>query len=619
MSAKASRTASATPAAPESAPVGTARRREPHEVHQPHAATAWPRDFARLRNRHADQPVPEHGLPQTARDVVRRPGTPLPASVRANAEQRFGHDFSHVRVHTDPQAARAAAAMRARAFTVGHHIAFAAARFAPTTPAGDRLLTHELAHVVQQDYGRTQAAGTASAEAEAAALASDGSGAKKVRVGTGIGVHRSGDHQVLEADTHAFYYPPAYRPQKFQPGVDLVLGGSQPEYAQTTDRKTGRVEVTERVRGGTWIQIKRLTERGLSVDKIKERVIKNVNEGISGFRNALAHPEKAVHQAMDDAQWENKKPKSGTWNRTILTNPKRLLVHVEVPGFANLSAAQQLEIQKTANLAAKGTRFGRISFDVVVVDTPPPSRGLSLGRVRFTGSMAGRLAGVLTVLTTFTKLVKALDYMTGPYQVYRASVDALWVAEQAGKQRPFILVDETQNVKDAASLLHEARAEQEAYGATLRDLPAMIPAVVASGDLDNVGRAALSLLSAATILDSRLQQTKREITRMEAYRSRAEQRRDVADLLLKISLASRVIHPSTAAEVDVWKTREDLQHLINHTDNGLQDARVLRDRLTVDHEVVMAQVLLLKEWYAQLEAQQTPDQAQPATSTPPPQ
>jgi hypothetical protein len=77
-------------------------------------------------------------------------GRPLPESVRAFFEPRFGHDFSQVRVHTDVPAAEAARAVHARAYTLGTHIAFAAGQFAPRAPDGLRLLAHELTHVVQQ-------------------------------------------------------------------------------------------------------------------------------------------------------------------------------------------------------------------------------------------------------------------------------------------------------------------------------------------------------------------------------------------------------------------------------------------------------------------------------------
>ena len=65
-------------------------------------------------------------------------------------ERRFGHDFGRIRIHTDPPAARAAAALGAEAFTVGHHIAFGRARFLPDTAHGKRLVAHELTHTIQQ-------------------------------------------------------------------------------------------------------------------------------------------------------------------------------------------------------------------------------------------------------------------------------------------------------------------------------------------------------------------------------------------------------------------------------------------------------------------------------------
>jgi hypothetical protein len=77
-------------------------------------------------------------------------GQPLPASTRAFFEPRFGADFSYVRVHTDVHAARTADSINARAFTLGGDIAFAAGQFSPDAPEGQRLLAHELTHVVQQ-------------------------------------------------------------------------------------------------------------------------------------------------------------------------------------------------------------------------------------------------------------------------------------------------------------------------------------------------------------------------------------------------------------------------------------------------------------------------------------
>jgi Domain of unknown function (DUF4157) len=85
--------------------------------------------------------------------AIRGGGQPLPQSVRDFFEQRFGYDFSRVRVHTDAKAAESSNALNALAYTVGEHIAFAPNRYDHATYAGRRLLAHELAHVVQQREG----------------------------------------------------------------------------------------------------------------------------------------------------------------------------------------------------------------------------------------------------------------------------------------------------------------------------------------------------------------------------------------------------------------------------------------------------------------------------------
>lgn len=84
-------------------------------------------------------------------EVLRSPGQQLTAAMRAFMQLRFGRDFSSVRIHSDPRAARSAKQLGASAYTVGDHIVFAEGRLAPSTPAGSRLLAHELAHVVQNN------------------------------------------------------------------------------------------------------------------------------------------------------------------------------------------------------------------------------------------------------------------------------------------------------------------------------------------------------------------------------------------------------------------------------------------------------------------------------------
>jgi hypothetical protein len=63
--------------------------------------------------------------------------------------ERFGYDFSHVRVHADSQAAESARAVHALAYTVGRDVVFGRGHYSPHTDGGQRLLAHELTHVVQ--------------------------------------------------------------------------------------------------------------------------------------------------------------------------------------------------------------------------------------------------------------------------------------------------------------------------------------------------------------------------------------------------------------------------------------------------------------------------------------
>ncbi|WHZ15366.1 MAG: hypothetical protein OJF52_002210 [Nitrospira sp.] len=84
-------------------------------------------------------------------EVLRSPGRPLDRSTLAFMESRFGCDFSQVRVHTDAKAAESARTVEASAYTVGNDVVFGAGHYAPGTSAGRRLLSHELAHVVQQN------------------------------------------------------------------------------------------------------------------------------------------------------------------------------------------------------------------------------------------------------------------------------------------------------------------------------------------------------------------------------------------------------------------------------------------------------------------------------------
>jgi hypothetical protein len=96
--------------------------------------------------------------PPIVHDVLRSPGQPLDPAARAFMEPRFGYDFSRVRVHSDSQAAKSAQAVNAQAYTVGSNIVFGANQGGAGNGSQQRLLAHELAHVVQQG-GRVSGGG----------------------------------------------------------------------------------------------------------------------------------------------------------------------------------------------------------------------------------------------------------------------------------------------------------------------------------------------------------------------------------------------------------------------------------------------------------------------------
>jgi hypothetical protein len=80
-------------------------------------------------------------------------GSPLEPGARSLMEERMGADFSDVRVHTGGKADESARSISAQAYTVGSNVVFRSGAYQPDSPAGQHVLAHELAHVVQQRSG----------------------------------------------------------------------------------------------------------------------------------------------------------------------------------------------------------------------------------------------------------------------------------------------------------------------------------------------------------------------------------------------------------------------------------------------------------------------------------
>lgn len=80
-------------------------------------------------------------------------GRPISTSTRRFFESRFGADLSQVRIHTGSRAAEFADRVGAQAFTYHQHVAFSEGAYQPDTREGRLLLSHELAHTIQQRTG----------------------------------------------------------------------------------------------------------------------------------------------------------------------------------------------------------------------------------------------------------------------------------------------------------------------------------------------------------------------------------------------------------------------------------------------------------------------------------
>ena len=77
-------------------------------------------------------------------------GSGMDKSTQSFMENRFGTDFSNVKIHTDNNAVQMSQELRAQAFTVGKDIYFNGGKYNPESKSGKQLLAHELTHTLQQ-------------------------------------------------------------------------------------------------------------------------------------------------------------------------------------------------------------------------------------------------------------------------------------------------------------------------------------------------------------------------------------------------------------------------------------------------------------------------------------
>jgi hypothetical protein len=90
-----------------------------------------------------------HSDVQSRIDSTRGGGSTLDTGVADRLSGSLG-DLSDVKVHADETADQLSRSVSARAFATGTDVYFAQGEYNPGSPSGDKLIAHELAHVVQQ-------------------------------------------------------------------------------------------------------------------------------------------------------------------------------------------------------------------------------------------------------------------------------------------------------------------------------------------------------------------------------------------------------------------------------------------------------------------------------------
>ncbi len=140
--------------------------------------------------------------PSIVHEVLGSPGEPLDRATRSFMEARLGADLGGVRVHTGSRAAESAHAINALAYTVGRDVVLGSEPFGTSNQARQRLLAHELTHVIQQGAAERRARG-----GEATSVAGDRASGIAINRFTSPGVQRSARLTVQEWTAEKFQMP----------------------------------------------------------------------------------------------------------------------------------------------------------------------------------------------------------------------------------------------------------------------------------------------------------------------------------------------------------------------------------------------------------------------------
>jgi hypothetical protein len=137
-------------------------QRAPVSVNDDEALEAEADQMGAQAMRKNDQQVDMSGSFDVEQDVESQisaksgSGQTIPDVNRQMFESSMGHDFSGVNIHADSESDSLNKQVGARAFTTGSDIFFRQGEYNPGSSDGQRLLAHELTHVVQQGGAKVQ-------------------------------------------------------------------------------------------------------------------------------------------------------------------------------------------------------------------------------------------------------------------------------------------------------------------------------------------------------------------------------------------------------------------------------------------------------------------------------
>jgi hypothetical protein len=327
-----------------------------------------------LVQRAAEAPAGE--VPAEVEDGIhaaRGGGGSLDPGTRGAMESALGADFSGVRVHTDARADSLSRALGARAFTTGRDVFFRQGEFSPATPGGQKLIAHELTHVVQQAATPVQRRLTLGAEGDAYEREAE-SLAERVAAGSAGAVGMGGGAGVQRAPAAAV--PAAAPPAK---AAEAAAGDAKAEDKKEPEKKE---------------------EPPLDAAALTKRIVDAVSPGLTGMDFKTRWP--TLRQQVRNPKTAGTKPVGlqarfpDLYSAPVAEGLKKLALKDRE------AIAADAEAQLGASLLA-GTKAAELRTEYSTTLT----RNL---RENIEGDFAGYVAMRPALLATFGSVAKANEY-----------------------------------------------------------------------------------------------------------------------------------------------------------------------------------------------------------------